>query len=180
MKVRVESLESSNQSLAAEVKSLVSAAKLQEIETKAYEVVRLYHFYHVEDAIGATWPELKSWMKFTEKWSDLELNAMKQLGLQRESGIRPSSIAAVQQHPIVLQLLQLVQESPLKDTQFQFSLYELRDICRDRHPGRRIRSPYTLVNDRIRTPYTWTVNDRFFPPYITVFLRIRSFTIVLV
>ncbi len=71
-------------------------------------------------------------------------------------------------------------------------------LCQKRfrtvYPGRRLRNPYTLVNDRIRPvflrirsntiiyeekrrPYMvsmyWASKRSFFSPYITVFLRIR-------
>jgi hypothetical protein len=40
---------------------------------------------------------------------------------------------------------------------------------------------YDQNGDRVRRVFTQTINDRFFPPYITVFLRIRTrrYTIVI-
>ena len=51
LQTRVSPLEPSTRSLAVEVRSLVSAAKLKDTQIKAYEIVSLYQIYYIDPAI---------------------------------------------------------------------------------------------------------------------------------
>ncbi|CAF1397714.1 unnamed protein product [Rotaria sordida] len=67
------------------IDSLQLSSSIQNIMVEAYEVVRLFQFYYVDEAIRATnHPKIDNWQQLTDQWCILEMQLLESLQIDRK------------------------------------------------------------------------------------------------
>ncbi|CAF2082688.1 unnamed protein product [Rotaria magnacalcarata] len=127
--IRTEEQEKTINNLQKRLGNLESQWLLRDIEMDAYEVVRLFQFYYVNKVIREKAPYLKEWSCLIKEWSKVETEVIRLLKLDKQNVFTDQ----VQNHSMVVQLLDPIEQELKERTNATIKLIDLRKIVSDRH-----------------------------------------------
>ncbi|CAF3043303.1 unnamed protein product [Rotaria sp. Silwood2] len=116
--------------LVKKIDSLELSSSIQNITMEAYEVIRLFQFYYVNDAICAiNDPKIDNWQKLTDQWCLLEMELLESLKLDQKDVFSDS----VQEHPSIVKLVAPIEKELESLIHAPFKLINIRKISNERH-----------------------------------------------
>ncbi|CAM4961490.1 unnamed protein product [Rotaria socialis] len=127
--IRTEEQEKTINNIQKRLDNLESQWLLRDIQIDAYEVVRLFQFYYVNKVIREKAPYLKEWSRLIKEWSKVETEVIRLLKLDKQNVFTDQ----VQNHSMVVQLLDPIEQELKERTNATIKLIDLRKIVSDRH-----------------------------------------------